>query len=37
MARWLHTLFGLILGLAVLPSLAVDGIEGRLAAFAPGA
>ena len=30
MARWLHTLLGLIIGLAALPALAVEGIEGRL-------
>jgi 3-mercaptopyruvate sulfurtransferase SseA len=33
MARWLHTLFGVILGWAALPALAapgVEGIEGRL-------
>lgn len=30
MARWLHTLLGLIIGAASLPALAVEGIEGRL-------
>lgn len=30
MARWLHTLLGLIIGAAALPALAVEGIEGRL-------
>lgn len=30
MARWLHTLLGLIIAAATLPALAVEGIEGRL-------
>lgn len=30
MARWLHTLLGLIIAIAAWPAMAVDGIEGRL-------
>jgi len=30
MARWLHTLLGLLIALAASPALAVEGIEGRL-------